>query len=648
MLNTLKVIFNTRHKIDVCVDRTRPALVAETTQLKQALVSTKTKRIRVRYLTEITNDNLYYCKELLSIVDELRHLEGIRANFYVSENEYAAPESFHEKGKQAHMMIYSDIKEVVQHQQHIFESIWNASTSAENKIEEIEGNIKSGTTEIIDNPSKTKALFIDLVKSAKFEILLILPTVNAFLRDYRIGAIQLFKQLSTGTDKELKESDGGNRAGRKKISIKILTPTNDLVRQIIDEMSRGSTSTTDNNFGISSKTSNLIGKKSSVFSPYSSENESDTQHLQIRYLESSPRYNVTTATILVVDRKTSLVMEKIDDSKEEFNEAVGLSTYSTSEPTIASYISIFENFWSQIELYEKLRANEKTADRISEGEYDYRANDITELKNYEYELQEALKRNRKSAEIIKRQLEELQETNLELRRQDKLKDEFFSMISHELKTPLTPIIGWCGALKDSRILGNITSEQRAAVDTIESNAVKLEKMISDMLDVQKLELNEMKFNIEDVNADSIFNKIRKDFKFVMQKKNIQFIIKAEPNLRLKSDESRILQVFSALLYNSVDFVPQVGGKIELTAAESKSGDIVFCVKDNGPGIPKDKHQFLFKKFYQVDTSYKRKHGGTGLGLPISKGIVTALGGKIWVESEEGKGSNFYFSLPKTT
>ena len=95
------------------------------------------------------------------------------------------------------------LRKLVQHQQHIFESIWNASTSAENKIKEIEGNIKSGTTEIIDNPSKTKALFIDLIKSAKFEILLILPTVNAFLREYRIGAIQLFKQLSTGINKEL-------------------------------------------------------------------------------------------------------------------------------------------------------------------------------------------------------------------------------------------------------------------------------------------------------------------------------------------------------------------------------------------------------------------------------------------------------------
>jgi signal transduction histidine kinase len=108
-----------------------------------------------------------------------------------------------------------------------------------------------------------------------------------------------------------------------------------------------------------------------------------------------------------------------------------------------------------------------------------------------------------------------------------------------------------------------------------------------------------------------------------------------------------LQVLSALLYNSIDFVPRQGGRIEITA-EYKENDnnIIFGVKDNGPGISKDKQKFLFKKFYQVDTSLTRKHGGTGLGLAISKGIVTGLGGNIWVETEEGKGSSFYFSLPK--
>ncbi|MER3407569.1 MAG: hypothetical protein C4292_01860, partial [Nitrososphaera sp.] len=105
--------------------------------------------------------------------------------------------------------------------------------------------------------------------------------------------------------------------------------------------------------------------------------------------------------------------------------------------------------------------------------------DITDLKNTQERLQEALERDRANAEIIKQQVEELNKTNEELRRKDKLKDEFLSMASHELKTPLTPIIGWTGALKSNTILGRLTPEQRAAVDTIEKNAVKLEKMISD-------------------------------------------------------------------------------------------------------------------------------------------------------------------------
>jgi len=273
-------------------------------------------------------------------------------------------------------------------------------------------------------------------------------------------------------------------------------------------------------------------------------------------------------------------------------------------------------------------------------------NDITDLKNFEYELQEAIKRDKESSEIIKRQVEELRRTNTELRRKDKLKEEFLSMTSHELKTPLTPIIGWCGALRTPRILGELTSKQLTAVETIESNAIKLERLISDMLDAQKLDLNELKFSFANVEIDSLFNKIKKDFEPLLKEKNIQFVIKAEPRgMKLKSDESRIIQVISALLYNSIDFVPKNDGRIEVTA-EPKDSTITFCVKDNGPGIPKNKLDFLFKKFYQVDTSLTRKHGGTGLGLAISKGIVTGLGGRIWVETEVGKGSNFYFSLPK--
>ncbi|MEO9320105.1 MAG: ATP-binding protein [Nitrososphaera sp.] len=271
--------------------------------------------------------------------------------------------------------------------------------------------------------------------------------------------------------------------------------------------------------------------------------------------------------------------------------------------------------------------------------------DVTDLKNYEEKLQRALERERENAQIIKRQAEELRQTNIELRNKDKLKDEFLSMASHELKTPLTPIIGWCGVLKSEKILGPISKDQKNALETIEKNAVKLEKMISDMLDVQKIELGEIRFNIGEADVDRILKNIEKDFQLAMKDKAVQFTVHSQPGLKLHSDEAKITQVLSALLYNSIDFVPPTTGRIDVSA-EERNGDIVFCVRDNGPGIAKEKQQYLFQKFYQVDTSLTRKHGGTGLGLAISKGLVSGLGGTIWVETEEGKGSSFYFSIPK--
>src|SRR5215467_1968433 len=197
-----------------------------------------------------------------------------------------------------------------------------------------EENVKAinqlGTTEVIDNPSRTKTLFIDLIRSAESEILLILPTVNAFLREYRIGAIHLLKELSLGKmqDFEVNNEERGSEAAGKRIRIKILTPISNQASKIIEELA------------------------------IEADNNSTSNSLQIRYIQLL-RYHVTTATILVIDRRISLVMEKVDDAKEEFNEAVGLATYSTSRPTVASYVSIFENFWDQVELYEEHKAKDR-------------------------------------------------------------------------------------------------------------------------------------------------------------------------------------------------------------------------------------------------------------------------------------------------
>ncbi|TLX85170.1 MAG: PAS domain-containing sensor histidine kinase [Thaumarchaeota archaeon] len=249
----------------------------------------------------------------------------------------------------------------------------------------------------------------------------------------------------------------------------------------------------------------------------------------------------------------------------------------------------------------------------------------------------------------RRQLEEkearIREQYDELKKIDTSKEEFTSMISHELKTPLTPIMGWCQALKSPKILGELSSKQLQALDAIETNAIKLKELVSDMLDAQKLDMKRMKFDNKDVDVTEMMNFLAQNLQSTMVPKHIEFVNSTTEKLTLKSDRSRLEQVLNNIILNAVDFTSAQTGKIEIRA-ESKDSAVLFMVKDNGIGIPKDKQSHLFTQFYQLDTSATRKHGGSGLGLSICKGIVEALGGEIWVESDTGKGSDFYFTIPK--
>jgi two-component system, OmpR family, sensor histidine kinase VicK len=134
----------------VCVDNTWPLLAMEFKEIRDALIYAKRRGVAIRYITEITKTNIRYCKELMSIVDELRHLDAVKGNF-VTGQEYVAPSTFHEEGKFSEWMIYSNFKEIVE--QYVFESLRNTSSSAERKTKEI-GNVSLGITEIIDNHQK--------------------------------------------------------------------------------------------------------------------------------------------------------------------------------------------------------------------------------------------------------------------------------------------------------------------------------------------------------------------------------------------------------------------------------------------------------------------------------------------------------------
>jgi PAS domain S-box-containing protein len=250
------------------------------------------------------------------------------------------------------------------------------------------------------------------------------------------------------------------------------------------------------------------------------------------------------------------------------------------------------------------------------------------------------------ADITKQKTTEENLTNAleDLRGADKLKDEFSTMVSHELKTPLTPIKFNTEMLLEAGVLGTLNQDQLNSVKEIETNSIRLENLIADILYAQKLDMNRMVFDKKKFNSRDLIERISKNLLPLMQEKGIELEIKNSFAGDIFSDENRIQQVIENLIKNSIDFVPEKGGKISIEIQNSHDF-VTFSVRDNGIGIPKDKKKYLFKKFYQVDTSHTRKHGGTGLGLVICKGFVEGLGGEIWCESEEGKVTTFFFTIP---
>ena len=237
----------------------------------------------------------------------------------------------------------------------------------------------------------------------------------------------------------------------------------------------------------------------------------------------------------------------------------------------------------------------------------------------------------------------LNQSVIQLQEVNRQKDEFASMITHELKTPLVPILGFCDILKDPQS-GEMNELQKDSIDEIHKNANELLHLIQNMLNAQKVEMHKLKFNLKTIDVNKYMKGRYKNLEYLMKDKKIDFQNFCTSELKIKGDEEKINEIFSNMVLNAIDFVPEKG-KIDIHATESDHM-VLFSVKDNGIGIPKNKIGNMFKKFYQADTTATRKHGGSGLGLAICKGFVEGMGGKSWLESEEGKGTTFFFTIPR--
>jgi two-component system sensor histidine kinase VicK len=455
VVNTIIEFLNrTNDVVYACVDQTRPVLTLDTLDLKNAFLYAKRRGVKLHYVTEITKDNISYCKQLMDMVDELRHLDGIKGNFYVSESGYLAPATAHEVGKSASQVIYSNVTEIIEHQRYVFDSFWNKAIQAGDRIREIEEGIDLAKTEVIQSPQKIMDTFLDMIKLAKHEILLILPTINAFLREERIGTFELLKSSIL----------------ERNVIVRIITPINDQIEALLRNVSVTLAKALP---------PELQGKDKKR------QGGLQVQRSAIQFKEAA----VTTVTILVIDRKVSLAIEKTDDTKPDFMEAVGLATYSNSEPTVVSYVSIFEALWKQAELVNQLEVH------------------------------------------------------------DKLQREFINIASHEMKTPTQAILGYSELLEtdpknNAEIIASLKRNanrlQRLTNDILEVSRIESQTL---RLNKEKVNINE---KIREI-IDDVRNQVQNPNDL-----QINFLEAKHP-VHLEADKTRLYQVIANLLTNAIKF-----------------------------------------------------------------------------------------------
>lgn len=717
---------NVKKKADTCMNYTRPPLAIGLEPIKNSFLDAKNRGVHLRYLTEITKENLSYCKQLAKIVHEIRHLDEIKGNYMVSESEYIAPLILFEYGKIAPQAIYSNISQIVEQQQYVFETLWTKAISFEDRVKETEGvravhyetkvlansqeiadrittflensnelfsctgygglelgyrrfsdvgkhilaryrkgkhkgikllaasinkntadsvkvildqgiqvretknmppmnftvsdkevhatidkmegkemaqsvlvsdepvyvnhfryifeelwknavdaktriesiekGIDFGDIEVIPNASRAAKLYLDLVRNAQEEIMIMFPTPNAFLRQYKIGAVQLAKKS----------------AQQRNVKVRILMPKYESTEQPVQILTNEEEEKQEQ------------GKEHSFSDIFSDDVRGN---IEVRNIEQV--LLDTHATVLIVDRKYSLVMEIRDDSKMSFNGAIGLSTYSNSRASVLSYLSLLENLWLETELHEQIKESNTR----------------------------------------------LQLANEQLKVHDKMQRDFINIAAHELRTPIQPILGL------SQILRTKTKDTlfTESLDIIIRNSARLQRLTEDILDIQKVESHTLHLNKEKLNLNELVSQLVAEYKKQIveeqEKNSIKILTEIDMSnpVVVYADKNRLVQVIHNLIDNSVKFTKE--GTIVITVKRKREGDqtqdqVVIMVKDTGKGIDHEILPRLFTKFVT------KSHMGTGLGLYISKAIVEAHNGTIWAKNNDnGRGATFTFSLP---
>lgn len=332
---------------------------------------------------------------------------------------------------------------------------------------------------------------------------------------------------------------------------------------------------------------------------------------------------------LLQKKDEEVVGHEIFEFTDNFNRYLLFSTFVSGEKQGRREVVFLDSSGRKVYTLISVTKIESTAS--SGARFSVVVSDLSDLKQIQKELEE--------------RTEQLEKLNEELLRYGRNKDAFLSNVSHELRTPISTIQGYTEMLL-SGSLGAINPRQENALRVVARNIQRLLSMVNEMIEFSKMEIRGIKlesrvFNLNELVKDYIeFIKPRsvaKDIEVVFEEEKLEKVY-------IWGDKDRLGQVLGILMNNAIKFT-ESGGKVGVDVEVKSETDIDITVWDTGIGIPKEFHEKIFEKFFQVDSSPTRKYEGTGIGLAIAKSIVEAHGGKILLESEEGKGSRFTVRIP---
>ena len=681
------LFFSNASTVSACADSLAPSVAMGVEAIKKCYEDLKSRKAKIRWITEITKDNLSYCRALMQYA-EVRHLDGIRGNFGVSDTEYIATASVN-RAQSVAELIYSNARSIVEQNKYVFDTLWSRAVPAEHRIREIEEGVTTPETRVVKDPLDILQATLGMIRRSNQYSVCSVSDGLLYAYNYSFDAFkEVLDRHRTGKHMGIRwvTNIEGNKDSRLLEVVKSFKSIGMQIRHIktIPPMSFG---VSEKQMGVTVET--MQGGSLNASAIFSSEpafveqfaaifeelwNRAIDAQDRIEEIQSEAKtfIDIIHNPVEIQSRYRALV----SSAKEQVLLFLPTTTAYRREEKIGIFESLEKAAAQGVDIRILLPVDEEIQEKIQ--------NKIKMKKGFEIrKIKTALPTEARSKILIVDKMEYLmvelkdnsKETFVEavgsaifsnskptvlsyvtmfdslwrqtelyerLEAHDRMQREFINIAAHELRTPTQSILGYSELLQDD--------PGEDAADMLRSltrNAYRLQALITDILDVARIEAGTLILDRENVNLSDLIataiedaqNQIKASAKTIeisYSHKQIQNT-QEKKDLTVNADKDRVLQVLSNLLSNALKFTNE--GRIAIIT-QKEDNQVIVKVKDSGNGIDPEIFPKLFEKFAS------KSEKGTGLGLFISKNIIEAHGGRIWAENNaDGTGATFAFSLP---